>query len=186
MRKVVLMIVLAIAVMACTKSQSPENAANDIIASMNNNDYSTIWDKYLSEEDKAAVAKNVEEIQKDPNSILLLQPLGIDNNTIKTMTPKEMYIKMTEFFNSLLKDQIKEKIVIKKVEAKGDEATVMTTQGTFEGQLNLIKIKNKWYLFNKQEEPAVQMEQPAFQQESPMMQTEEPKAKMEEPAAKPK
>lgn len=186
MKKVVLMIVLAIAAMACTKSQSPENAAREIVDCMNKNDYSTIWDKYLAEADKTAVAKSVEDIKKDPSSVLLLQPLGIDNANIQTITPKEMYIKMTEFFNSLLKDQIKDNVTIKNVEVKGDEATIFTTQGSFEGKLNLTKIKGKWYLFNKQEEPAMKQEEPAMKQEEPMMKQDEPKAKTEEPAAKPK
>lgn len=187
MRKVLLTVVLAIVAVACTKSQSPENVARDIVDSMNKNDYATIWDKYLSETDKAEVAKNVEDIKKDKNSLLLLQPLGLDNASIETITPKEMYIKMTEFFNNLLKEQIKDNITIKSVEVKGDNATALTTQGTFEGELNLTKIKGKWYLYNKQEEAPMMQDTPAMgNQNAPAMKQEEPKTKMEEPAAKPK
>lgn len=152
MKKVVLMIVLALAFVACSRAQKPEVAAKEIIDSMNKSDYATIWDKYIPDTDKAIVAKNVEDLKKDERSLLLLQPLGIDNSNIQTITPKEMYIKMTQFFNDLLKENVKDNVTIVKIEQKDNDAIVFTKQGDLEGEITLSKQNGKWYLVNKSEE----------------------------------
>lgn len=146
MKRVLFLAVLMFALVACSKSQTAENAAQELIGYMNQDEYTKIWTTFVSEKSKGLLAKDLEELKKNPLGVILFQTVGINEDALKTLTVEEYFTKTTMFYNDLIKSKEKTDKIIEKVEVKGDKGIIYWKQGETTATLPIIKQNKKWYM----------------------------------------
>ncbi len=149
--RLILSIALSLFLIGCF-SQSMEKVGTEVVDLLNKRDYSKLWDKYIDDGTKVEFEIAIDDARTSPMlGSLMMSMIGIPEDKINTITPKEYFISLMEFSMNLsnLKPDTEELVLVyKDIKVIDKNNTVILLEGSsmFNNKLYLIKIDGKWYL----------------------------------------
>ena len=159
--RLVISIILSLFLVGCF-SQNPEKVGEDIINSLNDKKYDKIWDKYIDDDTKAEMDRDLDEVMKEPNvGVLVLSMMGVPDDKFETLTSKELFGYIMSFANpvGVLKSDTESYLIYTGIDLIDENTAVILVENDISedepSRLKLVKINDRWYLDMGDNEPEI-------------------------------
>lgn len=129
-------------IQGCSKSASAESAASEIVSTMNEGDVEGLYE-YLAFESRQKVAEQLEDNKrKSSGRALIREHLGLDDQSIDELTPRE-------YFGLIMKADPgfgKVQIAVVGVDTDGNTAKIYHRAGDSDGVARMVFEDGTWRL----------------------------------------